>query len=260
MKTLISFNRGGKWVPLNAPEKSSHGVPLNCHVQNGCSLHLHSYSSEELPYPYSTETAVGLIMGVGNVGKQLSFIQEELNTYLSRDGGMTWLEVKKGPYVMEFGDHGSIIVMAPMFKPTRELWFTFDEGLNWDTVIISDSMVDVDNIRVEPQSISQKFIVHGHYSNSEAGKGLIVSIDFGQLNTRVCKGVDNPTGSESDYELWTPYDGRQGTNKCFLGKYLEFVRRKRDADCINGVDHEMTIYKDDCECTEMDFECDEGYK
>ena len=89
-------------------------------------------------------------MGVGNLGKQLSFNEEELNTYLSRDGGMTWIEVKKGPYIMEFGDHGSVIVMSPMFKPTRELYFTFDEGKTWDTVLISDSMVDVDNIRVEP--------------------------------------------------------------------------------------------------------------
>ena len=35
-----------------------------------------------------------------------------MNTYLSRDGGLTWAEVKKGPYVYEFGDHGGLIVMA----------------------------------------------------------------------------------------------------------------------------------------------------
>jgi len=81
---------------------------------------------------------------------------------------------------------------------------------------------------VEPQSISQKFMIHGHYSNSEARKGLIVSVDFGQLGIRTCTGAKEPESSTSDYELWTPYDGRQGTDKCFLGKYLQFVRRKRD--------------------------------
>ena len=35
-----------------------------------------------------------------------------MNTYLSRDGGLTWAEIKKGPYVYEFGDHGGLIVMS----------------------------------------------------------------------------------------------------------------------------------------------------
>lgn len=192
VKSYISFNRGGKWQTLNPPEVSSHGQALNCHEQKDCSLHLHSFSTEVLPYPYSTESAIGLIMGVGNLGKELSYTEEELNTYLSRDGGMTWHEIKKGPYIMEFGDHGSIIVIAPMFKPTRQVSYSLDYGKTWETVIISDSMVDIDNIIVEPQSISSKFIIHGHYSNSQDRKGLIVSLDFNQLGVRQCVGSDRP--------------------------------------------------------------------
>ena len=39
-------------------------------------------------------------------------------------------------------------------------------------------MVDVDNILVEPESISTKFSIHGHYSNTESRKGVIISLDF----------------------------------------------------------------------------------
>ena len=260
VKSYISFNRGGRWEKLSAPEVSARGKPLRCHEEKGCSLHLHSYSTTTLPAPYSTESAVGLIMGIGNLGQELSFRDEELSTYLSRDGGMTWSEVRKGAYVMEFGDHGALIVMAPLFKPTRELFFTWDEGKTWDTMIISDSMVNVDNIIAEPKSISLNFVIHGHYDNTESDKGLIISVDFAQQGVRACSGADDPNSSTSDYEKWTPYDGRQGTDKCFLGKKQDYVRRKQSSVCVNGQDHEHIIFRDDCACTEMDFECDIGYR
>lgn len=57
-------------------------------------------------------------MGVGNLGKNLSFNYDELNTYLSRDGGRTWFEVKKGAYIFEYGDHGSILILAELNTAT----------------------------------------------------------------------------------------------------------------------------------------------
>ncbi len=36
----------------------------------------------------------------------------QVNTYFSRDGGVSWREVRKGSFVPEFGDHGGVIVMA----------------------------------------------------------------------------------------------------------------------------------------------------
>jgi Sortilin, neurotensin receptor 3, len=53
-------------------------------------------------------------MAVGNIGKQLErFKVDRMNTYLSRDGGLNWQEVKKGSHIYEVGDHGGLIVMAP---------------------------------------------------------------------------------------------------------------------------------------------------
>jgi len=36
----------------------------------------------------------------------------KVNTYLSRDGGLSWEETKKGSHIYEVADHGSLIVMA----------------------------------------------------------------------------------------------------------------------------------------------------
>lgn len=71
--------------------------------------------------------------------------------------------------------------------------------------------------------------------------------------------MDNAGDADSDYELWTPHDGRFGENKCFLGMHKTFVRRKQDSLCFNGEEHEQVTRVEPCTCTEMDYECDIGY-
>ena len=46
------------------------------------------------------------------MGDYLSFRKDEVNTYLSRDGGLTWFEIFKGSSIYEIGDHGGLIVLA----------------------------------------------------------------------------------------------------------------------------------------------------
>lgn len=75
-----------------------------------------------------------------------------------------------------------------------------------------------------------------------------------------CKGEDNPGSSTSDFELWTPNDGRHGTtSNCFLGQQVTYIRRKQDALCYNGEDLERVQRREPCMCSEMDYECDYGY-
>lgn len=114
VKTYITHNKGGKWELIKAPDQDSDGRKLVCYADEGCSLHLHIYSSNGVyPPPYSQDSAVGLIIGVGNLGKKLYKVNSDrINTYMSRDGGLTWSEVKKGSHIYEFGDHGALIVMA----------------------------------------------------------------------------------------------------------------------------------------------------
>ena len=75
-------------------------------------MHLHSITSDNYGPFYSTPTALGIILGIGNVGKHLAYEEDEVNTYLSRDGGVNWEEVRKGSHIYEIGDHGALILMA----------------------------------------------------------------------------------------------------------------------------------------------------
>ena len=91
VQTLITFNKGGKWDLIHAPERDSLGKKYDC--GEFCYLHLHGIGSRYPPF-YSVEKAVGIVISNGNVGKYLSNNEEELSTFLSRDGGLSWFEVK----------------------------------------------------------------------------------------------------------------------------------------------------------------------
>ncbi len=91
-KSMISYDKGGFWYPIPAPEYDIDGKKLDCHGE--CSLHLRGFTDKFSNPLYSSESAIGIIMGVGNVGIYLSQKPEEVNTYLSRDGGHSWFQVK----------------------------------------------------------------------------------------------------------------------------------------------------------------------
>ncbi len=103
---------------------------------------------------YSTESAVGIVMGTGNLGAKLSSNDDPKNFYLSRDGGLTWRSVKPGSYIYEIGDHGALIVIAKKNEPTTEIEFSWDEGLTWTALTISEIPIYVENIIIEPNSMS----------------------------------------------------------------------------------------------------------
>lgn len=65
-------------------------------------------------------------------------------------------------------------------------------------------------------------------SDAEAAmeESVISYIDFSLLHEPQCRGADRPGDADSDYELWSPYDGRHGANNCYLGQQVSYVRRK----------------------------------
>ena len=91
--TLISFDKGAIWSPLKPPRIDANGDRIECERDEICTLHLHSISNMKFPPFYSTENSLGIVLGVGNIGKYLSNKEDEVNTYLSRDGGLNWFEV-----------------------------------------------------------------------------------------------------------------------------------------------------------------------
>jgi hypothetical protein len=249
-KTVITFDKGGEWHYLAAPTTDSKGEKINC---EGCTLHLHGVTDRFGPF-YTSHSATGLIMGTGLVG---SYLQQstEINTYMSRDAGLTWREVAKGSHIYEFGDHGGLVVMAEDNRPTNFIYYSWDEGLTWTKLKISDDSLLIENIIIEPKSLSQAFVVYGWQEQS----GVIIYLDFTELHTRECTGHDKPDTSESDYETWSPSDGRLA-GKCLLGHTATYTRRKPEKQCFNPVKHERAENYQHCPCQAADFECDYGYE
>jgi len=75
----------------------------------------------ELAPVYSTEKAVGIVLGTGNIGTRLTDNDSQKSLYLSRDGGLSWRSIAPGVYIYEIGDHGALIVIAKKNTPTDKI-------------------------------------------------------------------------------------------------------------------------------------------
>jgi len=265
---MITHNKGASWDVIKAPLKTSKGKSIQCFKEDGCSLHLEIYSSAGAHSPvYSSDAAVGIIIGTGNLGEYLSENNIQKNLYISRDGGITFTSTHTGNYIYDIGDHGALIVASKVSEATDSLEFSWDYGKTWETVKIANHPIHVKNIITEPRSTSQQFLVYGvnelkadeEEESEEKAKAALVYVDFAKLHEPQCKGADAPGTEKSDYESWTPYDGRHGDNKCYLGQQVTYVRRKPDVKCFNGENFDRIVHRSACTCTEFDYECDIGY-
>ena len=95
------------------------------------------------------------MLATGNLGRRLTSNDSPKNLYISRDGGLTWKSTKPGSYIYEIGDHGALIVIAKKNQPTTDIEFSWDEGFTWETLKISDKDMYIENIIIEPNSVSQ---------------------------------------------------------------------------------------------------------
>lgn len=279
VRTVISFDKGGVWSYLKPPRIDSRGQKISCadayvrsdknvsdsipitHLEgetkgeDGCWLHLHGITNFHRYAPfYSVPNAVGLIMGTGNVGPALSYDADDINTYLSRDGGLTWIEAHKGAYIYEFGDHGGLIVMANDVKKTNQVVFSWNEGHSWYDFDLGDDLLTVDNIVIEPNSTGVEFLLYG----TRGTAGVLYHLDFATLGQPPCKGAWAADSVSSDYETWTATDGRTG-DSCILGKSTVYTRRKQTSECFNGHGFERPKDVKICTCTERDYECEFGF-
>ena len=71
-------------------------------------------------------------MATGNVGKHLSDKEDEVHTFFSRDGGLTWVMARAGSHIYEYGDHGAILVIADDRRASKEIYYSWDEALTWN--------------------------------------------------------------------------------------------------------------------------------
>merc|ERR1719163_1637532 len=256
LRTKITFDKGGKWQTLKPPLTTDKGRDFPCRQDDdpACSLHLHGVTDSWGPF-YSSKNAIGLVMATGNVGHHLSSKEDEVHTFFSRDAGLSWSMVRQGSHIYEYGDHGAIIVIADDRKASTEVYFSWDEAMTWNELHYTDSATEIENIVIEPMATSQVFVMYG----SRGDTGMLFQLDFRSMHENQCKGVENAGDPQSDYELWTPSDGRFGT-KCLLGHQVRYTRRRRASTCYNSQEYERVEFRKNCPCAEEDYECDFGYE
>ncbi|KAF1969163.1 vacuolar protein sorting/targeting protein 10 [Bimuria novae-zelandiae CBS 107.79] len=258
-QTRITHNDGADWQLIAPPKVDSDNKKYDCDGkgEDKCSLHLHGYTERPDPREsYSSPTAVGLMMGVGNVGEQLTTIGEA-STFITTDAGLTWKEVKKGNYAWEFGDQGSVIVIVRRNEDTNHLYYSLDNGDSWKEHKFADSKHRIDAITTVPSDTSLNFLLWGR-----DGKKLVaINVDFSGLFSKKCELHENdPTGG--DYDLWVPqHPMKQDDQECLFGHVAQYHRKKRGAKCYNGdrIDHLHSIARN-CSCARQDFECDYNYE
>jgi hypothetical protein len=254
LQTRITHNDGSTWTPLPPPRLDSNKQAYECY-DTKCSLHIHGYTERtDFRATYSTPSVPGLLMAVGNVGMQLAPYGES-DTFLSRDAGFTWQEVHKDAHLWEFGDSGSILVMANDEEPTNHVLFSTDEGLNWREYDFSPTKIRVNAIVTIPSDTSRKFILFGTYPRSDVP--VAVHLDFSALTGRRCD-IDSENPGKDDFELWSPSEDRP--EQCLFGRQTLYHRRVRDTNCVVG-DQQKAANKivRNCACTKADFECEFNY-
>ena len=224
---------------------------------------------------YSSPTAVGMMMAVGNVGESL-LPYTDSDTFLTRDGGFTWEEVHKDAHMWEYGDQGAILVLVNDEEPTDHVTYTLDEGLTWSDYSFGEKL-RVSSIQTVPTDTSRKFILFGS-SPGKSDATVAVHLDFSSTLNRKCK-LDTANPKNDDFELWTPAEEREET--CLFGKQVRhalsegvssltlttlhvqtlYHRRIRDAKCFIG-EHLPQPYRVEkiCPCTADDFECEFNYR
>ena len=166
------------------------------------------------------------------------------------------------------GDHGAIIVAAPFQKATKEFYYSLNQGLTWNSVQISETPAFVNRIEVDDRSTTRKFLIFtcakaigqdercDWYHDCKMEKGVVVTIDFDKLNLRTCRNPENPDDPNSDYETWSLNSEQHGK-----GQNAKFyVRRKIDSQCFHPIQFNPLQQVSRRECTERDWECDDGYE
>ncbi|PPQ80721.1 hypothetical protein CVT25_001841 [Psilocybe cyanescens] len=251
IQSRITHNDGSTWTPLNPPSVDSQGQQYACKGTK-CQLHIHGYTERNDPRAsYSSPSIPGLVMAVGNVGESLASYTDS-DTFLSRDGGFTWQEVHKDAHLWEFGDSGSILILANDEEPVDFVLFSTDEGLSWKQYKFGDEKMRVRKIVTVPEDTSRKFILMGEYMRTSGT--AIVHIDFSSLTTKQCvMNVEDP--GHDDFELWSPSEERP--EQCLFGRQTLYHRRARTSNCVVGTQPkaaERTV--ENCACTKVDFECE----
>ena len=256
--TQISFDFGENWTRVIGPtiddKKKAFKCTSNCHLN----LHLHS-SFRDFNMPVSSEHMPGLVIASGNVGAYLIADKNdsEIGLFLSENGGLNWRMIKRGNFIYELLDNGSLIVVASRNYRSKYLEFSFDSGITWHKLIFSDRFQKVLSLTSKKTHNLQKLIIDVENPEGYKNKARIIALDFSNLHERHCKhNKEDPEAS--DYEEFKPHTA--DSENCFLGQEMSILRKKAERECFNNEKFALEDIKRYCPCKSSDFHCDFGFK
>lgn len=256
LRSQITFNDGAEFRYLNAPQKDSQNRKYSCNVNDvaKCSLNLHGFTERtDIRDTFSSGSAVGMMIGVGNVGDELKPFNE-CGTFMTVDAGVTWKELLSEPYQWEYGDRGSIIVLVKAGKETDSIVYSVDSGKTWKNFKFSSTPVTVLDIVTHPVDASMKFFLLVQNTNSNVP--TTVALDFSEVFERQCH-FDFADSKTDDYDY---FPLRHPESKCLFGHEVEYLKKIRD-DCYIGMAplKQANRITSNCSCTRDDFECDYNF-
>ncbi|XP_041372534.1 sortilin-related receptor-like [Gigantopelta aegis] len=174
-RSLITFDKGGEWRLLRAPDYDSAGRRTNCSLGqvaqwskdkvNSCSLHVTQMLNQFYPGSRSVpilsrRSAPGIILASGVIGKN---IKSNPDVFVSTNAGISWHQVLDGNYMYTFADHGGIIVAVKQFASTDTIFVSYDEGKLWEKVKFSHVKIRVYGILTEPGETTSIFSIFGSH-------------------------------------------------------------------------------------------------
>uniref|UniRef100_A0A8C2B435 Si:dkey-159a18.1 n=1 Tax=Cyprinus carpio TaxID=7962 RepID=A0A8C2B435_CYPCA len=254
IRSVITFDRGGRWRFLKKPEN------VNCpETSNKCNLHIHgehSHFSGITPMlPLSEPTAIGLVIAHGSVGDSISAARPDV--YVSGDGGYTWWGTLRGPHHYTILDSGGLIVAVEAHRDRQisSIKFSTDEGQCWKVFNFTDHPIFLAGLASEPDTKTMNISIFGYRpDDDDQPMWVAVTIDFEHLLTKEC--------GEEDYVQWlahTDYDSAPETDGCLLGYKETFRRLKKLSACRNGRGYVVSRQQRPCPCTREDYMCEFGF-
>uniref|UniRef100_A0A8C5FGT5 Sortilin 1b n=1 Tax=Gadus morhua TaxID=8049 RepID=A0A8C5FGT5_GADMO len=256
VQSVVSFDRGGEWVPLMKPTNSR--CDATAKDPEKCSLHIHAaYSTSKqlgVPMlPLSEPNAVGLIIAHGSVGDSISVMNPDV--YVSDDGGYSWFKALNGPHHYSILDSGGLIVAVEHnpTKPVNQIKFSTDEGQCWGVYNFTNEPIMFTGLASEPGARSMNVSLWGYSDSVFSQYWVSFTIDFRELLTRDC--------GDNDYVPWLAHsdDISDRNDGCMLGYKEKFLRLRKDSVCLNGRQFKVNPEPTPCLCTLDDFLCDFGY-
>jgi len=239
--SVISYDNGGQWQTIEGPSGACADQAKHCHI------HLQGRSNGfDLE---SSPNAIGLVVGTGNTGDILD--DDALNTYISRDAGLTWNQIAQGTKVYQFSDHGGLLLLAEDEWPTNSVLYSWDKGQTFTNCSFGSKNALITWVGTAPSSTSQNYLTIQSDTNSTGAPiSILTHFDFSSLHQKTC--------TDADYEEWRPSDGSD--DFCLLGRQIEFKRRKADSACFNPENYETKKVTTLCPCTQEDYGCDFCYE